>query len=227
MKKSLPIFPLPLVLLPFEVLPLHIFEPRYRRMLEVVEAGDGQFGVSFFNPRTPLDDEPELGGGGTVAHITGIERLPDGRANINTVGVFRYRLIDWVQNTGEPFLTAEIEPFTDEAEDARVLQPLVAECADLYSRLIETSRVLLKSQGRATDALRGPDEDPEILSFLMTGVANLPPKLKYEMLETRSTVERLTEMRPRVQSIVANLEASAAAVSAAKSNGHGKISGKR
>lgn len=219
MRKTLPVFPLPLVLLPFELLPLHIFEPRYQRMLEVVEAGDGQFGISYFNPQTAFDERPDLGGVGCVAHVRNINRLPDGRADIMTVGVMRYRLIDWVEDAGEPYLIADAETFTDEKEDADVLKPLADECAAVYRRVARATNSMFDSPLK----LRAPrEDDAEFLSFQMTEAAGLPANLKSEMLRTRSTVERLTKMRGLMQKIAGDLEASADLSRVVKTNGHSK-----
>ena len=220
MKKILPIFPLPLVLIPFEILPLHIFEPRYRRMLQAVEAGEKEFGVSYFDPEKMFGDRPETDGVGCVAGVRNVKRLPDGRANILTVGGLRYRLIDWIEDADEPFLFADVEIFKDEAEDADVLKPLAEDCAALYGRVVEATNRLINQPSVSLDA---PHADAEILSFQMTNAVNLPPNLKYEMLASRSTVERLTRTRRPLRKIVADLEENAKTALAAKTNGHGKF----
>src|SRR3982751_6715435 len=100
--KHLPIFPLPLVLLPNEMVPLHIFEERYRKMLTDVELDRRMFGINYFESGS-LIDRPPTGSVGCVAEIRETETLPDGRSNIITFGVVRYRLIDYVES-GDPYL---------------------------------------------------------------------------------------------------------------------------
>ncbi|MEQ1923045.1 MAG: LON peptidase substrate-binding domain-containing protein, partial [Pyrinomonadaceae bacterium] len=90
--KHLPIFPLPLVMVPGELVPLHIFEERYRKMLSDVEVGDRFFGLSFFEPSNALTEAPAVGSVGCVAEVRESELLEDGRSNILTLGVVRYRL---------------------------------------------------------------------------------------------------------------------------------------
>ena len=91
MVSALPLFPLPLVLFPGVHLPLHIFEPRYRRMLADCMAGDRNFGV-IFRPEGVREQEIPAGQVGCVAHVERAEMLPDGRANILVVGTARFAL---------------------------------------------------------------------------------------------------------------------------------------
>jgi ATP-dependent Lon protease len=98
---ELPIFPLALVLFPGVPLPLHIFEPRYRQMLSDVRAGNSLFGVSYFDASTSDRDIPPAGHVGCVAEVTETQALPDGRSNILTVGIIRYRIDEYMER-GEP-----------------------------------------------------------------------------------------------------------------------------
>ena len=100
---QLPIFPLPLVMLPNEILPLHIFEERYQQMLRDVEATNKMFGVVFFEPVEDFADRPKTGTIGCVAEIRDTDMLEDGRANIVTLGVVRFRVLDYIDE-GEPYL---------------------------------------------------------------------------------------------------------------------------
>src|SRR4029079_8598874 len=104
--KHLPVFPLPLVLLPNELLPLHIFEPRYRQMLKDVEQDKRLFGVSFFDPESSTAEKPSLGTIGCVAEVRDVQMLPDGRSNILAIGVIRYRLLDYIE-AGEKYLIGD------------------------------------------------------------------------------------------------------------------------
>ena len=94
----LPMFPLGTVLLPGMVLPLHVFEPRYRQLVQDCEAGDGEFGVVL------IERGSEVGGGdvrtdvGTVAKIVQSQSLPDGRYLLATVGARRLRVERWLDD---------------------------------------------------------------------------------------------------------------------------------
>src|SRR2546423_12462080 len=94
---ELPIFPLALVLFPGVPLPLHIFEPRYRQMLSDVRAGNNLFGVSYYDASTSEHERPMPGHIGCVAEVTETQTMPDGRSNILTVGIIRYRLEEYVE----------------------------------------------------------------------------------------------------------------------------------
>src|SRR5436190_2528898 len=114
--KHLPIFPLPLVMLPNELLPLHIFEDRYRQMLRDVEKEGNFFGIVLFDPEVSLTEKPASGSVGCVAEIRESELLPDGRSNILALGVVRFHLIEYIE-AGEPYLVGDVEFFEDEKED--------------------------------------------------------------------------------------------------------------
>src|SRR4026209_3016345 len=89
--RELPLFPLPVVLFPGMPMPLHIFEPRYRKMLSDIRAGDNLFGLSSVAAPAPRGGEiPPAGHVGCVAEVTETQNLPDGRSNVLTVGVIRY-----------------------------------------------------------------------------------------------------------------------------------------
>src|SRR3954453_16717344 len=88
----LPLFPLPVVLFPGVPLPLHIFEPRYRQMLLDVRVGYNLFGVSYLDSAVQTNEVPPVGHVGCVAEVTETQVFPDGRSNVLTLGVVRYRI---------------------------------------------------------------------------------------------------------------------------------------
>src|SRR5437773_454261 len=99
-------FPLGTVVFPHAVLPLHVFEPRYRAMMRDVLAGDQEFGVVL------IERGSEVGGGdvrfgvGTLAHIVQSSELSDGRFALAAVGVQRFRVERWLPD--DPYPRAEI-----------------------------------------------------------------------------------------------------------------------
>lgn len=214
--RHLPIFPLPLVLLPNEFLPLHIFEPRYRKMLKDVQSEQGLFGVTFFDPDNPLKEKPEAGTVGCVAEVRDADEMPDGRSNILTVGVVRYRLLEYV-DAGEPYLVGDMEFFEDEAEDQSILVPLGDEVHALFKRIAQAAFKLSGSHGTLPEI---PKTDPEPMSFLITAAFNLDNDLKYEMLEITSTLLRLEKLKEVLLRAVNKLETNAEIQKAARSNGH-------
>ena len=95
--RELPLFPLPIVLFPGVPLPLHIFEPRYRQMLIDVRKGNNFFGLSYFDSNSSAGELPPTDHVGCVAEISESQLLPDGRSNILTVGLVRYRVESYVE----------------------------------------------------------------------------------------------------------------------------------
>lgn len=212
----MPIFPLPLVLLPNELLPLHIFEDRYRQMLKDIEAGNRFFGITLFNPAESFVERPAIDSIGCVAEVREAQALPDGRSNIVTIGLIRYRLIDYVERN-EPYLMAEVEFFEDEPEDYLSLNPLADEVFALFKRIAKAAHKLSGERGTFPDI---PQAEPEQLSFLVTAAFNLENELKYELLETRSTIERLSRLREILRQAVDKMEATAEIHKVSKTNGH-------
>lgn len=101
--KELPLFPLPVVLFPDQTLPLHIFEQRYRVMIKRCVENDEPFGVVMVKENEP-DAPYDVG---TSARVTHVEKLKDGRMNINTVGVERFHIQSW-QVSDEGYLIGDV-----------------------------------------------------------------------------------------------------------------------
>src|SRR5262247_2129302 len=93
---ELPVFPLPVVLFPGVPLPLHIFEPRYRQMLKDIRLANNLFCVAYFDPNATELEVPPAGHIGCVAEVTETQTFPDGRSNILTLGLIRYRIESYV-----------------------------------------------------------------------------------------------------------------------------------
>ena len=214
--RQLPLFPLPLVLLPNEVLPLHIFEPRYRQMLVDIELNRNLFGITFVDVEESSSEKPVIGSVGCVAEVRENNVLSDGRSNIVTSGVVRYRLTDYVDD-GSPYLKGEIEFFEDEPEKEDEVRPVADEVFDLFERIAKAAFKLSGNRGSFPDI---PKAEPEALSFLVTAAFNLDNDIKYRLLEMRSTTERLTSLRDILVQAVDKMEANAEIVKAAHTNGH-------
>ncbi|MBX3244778.1 MAG: LON peptidase substrate-binding domain-containing protein [Acidobacteria bacterium] len=214
----LAIFPLPLVLLPNELLPLHIFEPRYREMLSDVRKGKNLFGINMFTEETNFDSRPEPGSVGCVAEIRDVQEMPDGRSNIVTSGLVRYRLLEYI-DIGKPYLTAEVAFFEDDEQNNDVLTPLAEEVFILFGRIAKAAFKMSGNRGQLPEI---PMAEPEQLSFLVTAAFNFDNELKYELLQTTSTIERLDRLKEILLRAVDEMEASADITKAAQTNGHSK-----
>jgi ATP-dependent Lon protease len=214
--KHLPLFPLPLVLLPNEFLPLHIFEDRYKQMLKDAMEDRKLFGISYFEPQDELSTKPAVGTIGCVAEVRENQALPDGRANLLTMGVVRYRLIDYVE-TSDPYFVGDVIFFEDEDESDENLQPLADEVYTLFERVAKAAFKLSGGRGRFPEI---PKAEPEQLSFLVTAAFNLDNPLKYQLLETTSTSDRLEKLRDILNQAVDKMEDSAEIHKIAQTNGH-------
>jgi Lon protease-like protein len=215
--KEIPIFPLPLVVLPNEILPLHIFEPRYRQMLADVGSASNIFGISLFDAEEHFDNPPP-GSIGCAVDVREVADLDDGRSNIIVGGLARYRLLEYV-DMGTPYLTAEIEFFEDEPIDPDEIAGIADEVYELFDRVAQAAFKMSGTRGRYPEV---PRSDPEALSFLVTAAFNLENKLKYSLLQLTSTRDRLERLREILQQAVVQIEESAEIHKVAATNGHSK-----
>lgn len=216
--KRLPIFPLPVALLPNEILPLHIFEQRYRDMLRDIRAGNNFFGLSYFNPEDSIAARPEIGSLGCLAEVREVQTLEDGRSNIVTVGIIRYE-IEGYEESAAPYLVGEILIFEDYEEDENELKPIADTVYSLFNRIADAAYDL---SGARTKLPKIPQAEPQMLSFLVSAAFNLQAEIKYEFMEMRSTIERLERLQDILTQAVGQIEESAKINKVARTNGHSK-----
>ena len=214
----IPIFPLPLVLMPYEMLPLHIFEPRYQQMLKDIELRRNLFGVNFFEQQSEFETRPAIGSVGCVTMIRESQTMPDGRANLLTFGLVRYRILDYV-DVGTPYAAAEIDFFEDEHEDDTVLAPIADEVQQLFERVAQAAFKLSGSRGIYPEV---PTSRPEQLSFLVAASFSLDNDIKSQLLAMTSTSQRLEQLKELLTQAVEQMESNADIVGAAQTNGHSK-----
>jgi len=166
------LFPLGIVLLPTERIPLHIFEPRYRELIHECLEHELSFGLLFA-------DEGGVRELGTLARVDEVvERFEDGRMNVIVRGVERFRVERLTE--GRSFLTASIGPVADDDEE----EPDAA----LAERAIEAFRALAAA---AEAEPRDLDEESAYLSFELAAQVELAAEAKQRLLELRSERERL------------------------------------
>ena len=111
-KFRLRLFPLPVVLFPTARMPLHVFEPRYRRMVELALEQDRTFGLVYHDADRQGPFLLEEGRVGCVAHIEEFQPLPDGRSLLVARGGERFSIDDGIES-GEPFYEALVSPYQD------------------------------------------------------------------------------------------------------------------
>jgi Lon protease-like protein len=213
---TLPLFPLPVVLFPGVPMPLHIFEPRYREMLSDIRASDNLFGLSYFDPSTANTEIPAARHVGCVAEVTEVQALPDGRSNVLTVGLIRYRVEGYVDGD-EPYLVARVSFLEDEEEEAAALNDRARSVAETFTRIARAVRVLNDERAALPDI---SDTEPQRLSFLVAAAMEIETDVKQELLELRSTSERLRRLRDMLVRAVSGYEERARIHELAKGNGH-------
>jgi Lon protease-like protein len=172
---ELGLFPLPLVLVPTERIPLHIFEPRYRELIaECIEDGE-EFGLVLATGDGAVH---EIGTRAAVSQV--LEELPDGRMNIVVEGGDRFRLLELT--SGRPFATAVVEDVYDDddpPEDADAARAL-----DLFGRLAD-------SAGADVDA---PAPDSPLLDFELAARVDFGVDAKQELLSSTSPRDRMVRL---------------------------------
>lgn len=214
---NLPLFPLPVVLFPGVPLPLHIFEPRYRQMLTDIQMLDNMFGLAYFDPSVSENEVPPAGHVGCVAEVTETQTFPDGRSTIMTLGVIRYRIESYVER-GDPYLVAQVSYFEDDEEDESRLTATAREVAETFTRIAQAVRTINDERASLPDIT---DTEPQRLSFLVAAAMEIEADVKQELLELRSTSERLERLRTMLNIAVKGYEERARIHELAKSNGHG------
>jgi Lon protease-like protein len=195
------LFPLGIVLLPTEQIPLHIFEDRYQELIGECLDLEQEFGLVF------ADDEG-LRDVGTRAMVTEVlDRFDDGRLNIVVEGGERFRLVQLTE--GRSFQTGLVEPLEDEVDAA---DPEDSDHAlKLFHRLVELTGAEVEEPSLAA----------EQLSFELAGRFEFAPELKQKLLQ-------LTSERQRMHLLAEILAGAAVAVErerdiAARAHGNGKV----
>jgi Lon protease-like protein len=182
---EIPLFPLPnLVLFPNIVVPLHIFEERYKLMINGCIDRDEAFGLVLLRGGAEEETEETIHRVGVVVRITEVERLEDGRMNIMCEGETRFRIFRFTQQT--PFWKGSVQVF-DEEPIHHSLESLYEQVADLYR---QTGDLGNKLAGSPQTELTLP-ESPTDLSYMVAYVLDIDSEDKQKMLEMTSTAERL------------------------------------
>ena len=179
--RELPLFPLPeLVLFPGQSLPLHIFEFRYRIMMNTILEDDRRFGVLMIDPATG-----EIANVGCCAEVLRFQRLPDDRMKMLALGQQRFRVLEYVRE--KPYRVGLVEWIEDEATN-QDLRPLAKEVDRLLHDVVKLSAKL------TDQPLELPDDIPVLpveLSYWVAGNLYGVASEQQALLELQSTSERL------------------------------------
>jgi Lon protease-like protein len=217
---ELPIFPLATVLFPGAILPLHIFEERYKAMMRYAIDNGGMFGLSYrSDAQVGRDTPPAAGSVGCIAKINAVMPLEQGRMNILSTGLVRYRVASVYQS--EPFLLAKIESFADDLEPGADLTQMVEDSRAMADEFLEAAQSLDEPSVPSIQEL--PD-DPEAFSLLIAGLLPIDNDAKQTLLELTSTRVRLTRVRHYLARALADFNARIKVQEVAKTNGHARKS---
>lgn len=178
---ELPLFPLHLVLFPGRPLSLHVFELRYRQMLRDCLAADRRFGVVAIRTGSEVGGRSDIFEVGTIAEITDVDALPDGRANLTTRGVQRFRIDALVPGTA--YLKARVQPLEESPSGPDDLQRASALRALLLPYLAEL--------GAPHELLARLPVSPQPLAWLAAAALQVEVPDQQRLLEVDSCRTRL------------------------------------
>ena len=197
-QRTLPLFPLNVVLFPSGFLPLHIFEERYRLMIQRCLDADSEFGVVLIKSGAEVGGTAEPHAVGTVARIVDVKREEDGRMNILVTGRDRFRIDSVLLR--QPYMEGVVDILDDgnpEAPDSDLL-------ADVRQTVEEQIRLLHGLRGGWVREPKTPG-DPVELSWLVCTLLQAGNDVKQALLEEPSTVARLRAQLPLLRSNAAVL----------------------
>jgi Lon protease-like protein len=216
----LPIFPLEAVLFPGAILPLHIFEERYKAMMRYAIDNQGQFGLSYrTGAAVGKQTQPDIGTVGCAAKINAVMPLDEGRMNILSTGLIRYRLVEFVQIV--PFLLAQVDTFSDDPDAEGDLTRLLDDTREIAEKFLEAVQSL--NDSAADSNIELPDE-PEAFSLFLCSTLPIENEAKQVLLEMTSTRLRLTRVRHYLINALSSYGARLRLHERAKGNGHNKPS---
>ena len=184
--RELPLFPLPdVVLFPSDVLPLHIFESRYRMMLQSVLETDGRFGIVRWDP-----NQQTMAAVGCCAEVIQHQTGDDGRSNIVTLGQQRFRVLNVTRET--PFRSAMVSWIEDEpVDDTSELESLAATVTQALKDVVELTGKLTDSKSTLPDDL--PDLPRELSFWIGAHLGGPVADQQQDLLELTSTHTRLEQ----------------------------------
>ena len=194
-----PLFPLGLVLLPQELVPLHIFEDRYKLMIGECLDGEREFGIIWLSD----DGLKQTGCAARIARV--LERFEDGRLNILVQGTEPFRLLRKIEDL--PYPAGDVEVLHDDGDgDEQAAEEARRRYADLVEELTESR----------------PEEQAlaELDAYGMAATLDVEPAAKQALLELRSESGRLEQLETLFAEALERIRLAAFAAERARGNGH-------
>lgn len=188
----MPMFPLGTPLLPGSVLPLHVFEPRYRQMVQDLLAADvdpPEFGVVMIERGSEVGGGDERSAIGTIARVVDIEVSPDGRYAVAAVGTERLRVNTWLPD--DPYPLADIDRWPDDDTGAVVTADTIEA---VHARVLAINEVARAVGDPAPPADTEISDDPRLALFHLTALAPLGAADRQRILAAPGSAERLVAL---------------------------------
>ncbi|HVK06440.1 MAG TPA: LON peptidase substrate-binding domain-containing protein [Armatimonadaceae bacterium] len=182
---ELPLFPLDLVLFPHMLAPLHIFEERYKEMVNRCVRESLPFGIVLITNGSDVNPDSQTCRIGCTARIRRVERLPDGCINIEVVGEQRFRILETHEVL--PYRTGITEPLHDDPLSSDGPNPLSEDVQRLLKEFLTRQLALL---GQHDVEIELPEE-PDLLSFTAACVLPMENDAKQALLEGTDVNARL------------------------------------
>jgi Lon protease-like protein len=202
--RGFPLFPLGIVALPSEGVPLHVFEERYKRMIDrCLLSEPGSPGRSFGILWLSSDELKQIGCACEVEQV--LERTDDGRMNILARGTRPFRLLE--RQDDLPYPAGVVEFLSDEEQDGDA--EAARSARELYSELVR----------QATDREIAPAELEEMSAYRMAATVEFDTQAKQELLELRSENERMRHLAGLLGAAIERLALVERAQARARSNG--------
>jgi uncharacterized protein len=199
---TLPIFPLPdVTFFPHTMLPLHVFEARYRAMITDALARDRKIAVVRLKPgfESSYAGKPPVFPVAGAGEIVSWERLATGRYNILVKGEWRVR-IERELPTDTLYRIVTAQPL-DDVEPTGDVSPALARIRDLCGRLLQA----LDRPSDLLDAALAADQKPGVIADRIAAAVVPDPDLRQELLETREVARRLERLGGALQDLVKQL----------------------
>ncbi len=189
LQEGLPLFPLNTVLFPQSRLPLHVFEPRYREMIERCLKEELAFGIVL------IKEGPEVGGPavpmktGTVARIGDLARLSDGSMNLMAIGLTRFKLLE--VSTVRSYLTGRISLWPEDEYDLKKLEMVSRSAVKAFLDYVRAIQGIAGAQEEQESKEFQPPKDPAVLSYLIASNLRISELDKQSLLEMETVGARL------------------------------------
>jgi len=185
----MPMFPLGMVLLPGGILPLHVFEPRYREMIVecLKEDGEPEFGQALITHGSDAGGGDERSMVGTVAQMIQVEALDEERYSLVTVGTRRIRINAWLPD--QPYPLADVDDWPDDEPDPDGLAVAVAAT---HAR-VRAALALAAELGEVSTDLAESEisDDPLVATYHLASLAPIGPSDRFRLLSASGPMARL------------------------------------